>query len=213
MGVVVFALLVLSVDAVFITTHRSARTAEVAADVTQNARVAVERLTREIRESGASASEIREDVDGVIFKTARPADNPSVFCVNVRAIGGALYNAVCNYYGGPPAANISDYAPVWQRFVAYYLNGDGELVRYVGVFSPTSATAALPDRGDVPGLAEQAAVIATSVESLEITVSAPDRTVAVTLRAKGTEIVQGSEVPPQRTTLETTVLLRNTFGP
>jgi type IV pilus assembly protein PilW len=55
-AIVVFVILFLMIDGVFIAANRSTRQAETGAEVAQNARVAMERMTREIRESGAAGS-------------------------------------------------------------------------------------------------------------------------------------------------------------
>lgn len=73
-AVVIFALLVVMIDAVFATVNRTSRTVELASDVQQNARVALERLTREIRESPLQLSStypIQVGGTWVAFSSAR----------------------------------------------------------------------------------------------------------------------------------------------
>lgn len=84
----VFAMFVLMIDAVFFSANRTARKVELAADVQQNARIAVERLTRELRES--QVSQVVVDTSqglgrhGIVFKSARLVGTPTVFCLYVR---------------------------------------------------------------------------------------------------------------------------------
>lgn len=218
----VFALFILMVDAVFLSANRASKKTELAADVQQNARIAVERMTREIRESspgqiltGGSAGSM-----WVLFKSARlPADN-SVFCLYVRQ---STYNPDCFTfpggnipgppYSGPPYPSPCDsqklspcgsYSPIWQRYVGYYVaTGSGsvlELRRVTGQLDTpgTALSSSMLTGGDV---------VATFVETFDV--AASGSTITATLKASGTQVVQGSAVPTQQTQLPGLVLLRN----
>lgn len=217
-AVAIFALFILVVDAVFFGANRSSRKTELAADVQQNARVAVERLTREIRESRATQITVGGSAGAmaVVFRSARlPADN-SVFCLYVRNTSDppSIYNPDCFTFPGgnltappyatPPASPLGTYTPIWQRYIGYYVvdvGGIYELRRVVGQLDqPTSP---LPAPASLSG----GEVLAAFVESFDVALSGS--TFTVTLKAKGTEIVQGSAVPAQEVLLPGTVLIRN----
>jgi prepilin-type N-terminal cleavage/methylation domain-containing protein len=192
-GIAVFALLFLMVDSVFITAHRGARKAELGANVQQNGRIAIERLTREIRET--DKSDIRVAVDGswVAFKSARLATDGQVFCINVNDPTSPLYRAACN-----PTGNT--FAPIWQTWIVYTYNaGTDELLREVQ--SPLSADPTVPGVGDV---------VAASVQSFDARCSpAAPGMFCVNLEVLGREVVQGSQVPPEQITLTSRVEIRN----
>lgn len=211
-AVAVFAMLFLMIDGVFISANRSTRQAETGAEVAQNARVAIERLTREIRESGASGSPTPILIGGsagtmaVVFKSARPSSAPGVFCVNVTSNTEELYRSACNYYaGGPPAVGVTTYAPVWQRYVGYYLTSAGAAGYNLNrvVVNLTTPADALPAVTSLSG----GTVVATYVESFDVALSSGRFT--VNLRAAGSETASGSPVPTQRIILDDTVLIRN----
>jgi prepilin-type N-terminal cleavage/methylation domain-containing protein len=189
--VVVLAILFLIIDLVFINTHRSARKVELTADASQNARIAVERLSRELRESGAAGIQV-DGSTAVLFRTARPADASSAFCVNWRASTEVL--AVAN----PGCSSIpltGTYAPVWQRWIGYYFDsGSGEVRRVAS----TSALTFPLSGGQV---------VATSVQTFTITSSSG--TYLIRAKGRGQEVVQGSAVPPQEVLLEARVGARN----
>lgn len=150
----VFAMFVLMIDAVFFSANRTARKAELAADVQQNARIAVERLTRELREAQLSAIVIDTSLGagrhGIIFKSARLAGTPTVFCLYVReaddplemrgtssngwacfdSFPGSVNDIPQPPYSGPPYPAPCDptnltpcgsYTPIWQQYVGYYV--------------------------------------------------------------------------------------------
>lgn len=218
----VFALFILMVDAVFYGANRSSRKAELAADVQQNARIAVERLTREVRESGFdSPSEIRVGGSAghgaVVFRSSRLPANISVFCLYARSTSDPthIYNADCFTfpggnltgppYAGQPASPLGTYTPIWQRTIGYYVvdtpDGLHELRRVVTQLN--TADAALPDPTTLSG----GDVIATFVETFDVSLSGTQ--FIVTLKAKGTEMVQGRALPEQELLLPAQVLIRN----
>jgi len=191
-AVVVFAIVILVMDAVFINAHRGARKAELSAGVSQNARVAVERLIAEIRESGASQIQIDAGNAAVIFRSARPSDATSAFCMDWRASSEplALANPGCS---GVPLTGT--YAPVWQRWIAYYFDsGSGQVRRRVSDSALTFPLSA-------------GQVIATSVETFTVELSSG--TFTVTLKGMGQEVTQGSNVPAQEIMLKVSTTVHN----
>jgi prepilin-type N-terminal cleavage/methylation domain-containing protein len=189
--VVVLAVLFLIIDLVFINTHRSARKVELTADASQNARIAVERLSRELRESGAAGIQV-DGSTAVMFRTARPADASSAFCVNWRSSAEVL--AVAN----PGCSGIpltGTYAPVWQRWIGYYFDNGASEVRRV---ASTSALTFPLSGGQV---------VATSVQTF--TIISSSGTYLIRAKGRGQEVVQGSAVPPQEVLLEARVGARN----
>ncbi len=214
----VFALFVLMIDAVFFGANRSAKKTELAADVQQNTRISVERLTREIREAGA-AEILTGGTPGhaqVVFKLARLPADLSVFCLYVRNTTDPayMYNADCFTfpggnltpppYAGAPAAPLGSYAPIWQQYVGYYVvdtpDGLHELRRVTGQLDTPGTALSLT-------LLTGGQVIATLVETFDLSISGS--TVSVTLKGRGTEIVQGSAVPAQEILLPAQTLVRN----
>lgn len=219
----VFALFIIVVDAVFFSANRSARKTELAADVQQNARIAVERLTRELRESGVdvpSEININNGVAGhsaVAFKSARlPADN-TVFCLYVRTNTEPLYNADCFTFPGgdvpaplytspEPISPRGTYTLIWQRRIVYYVvdtpDGLHELRRRVDQLDTTGES--LPDPATLTSSGD---VIAAMVESFDVTLTGGE--FRVTLKVKGSQVIQGVAVPDQEVLLPGTVLIRN----
>lgn len=208
-AVVVFAVLILVIDAVFISAHRGTQKAELAADVNQNARIAIERLTTEIRESSATLVSLggTPDADGnypaVVFRSARPADASNSFCLHWASPTEplALANPGC---AGTPNGS---YAPNWQRWIGYYLEA-GSVKRI------TSRTALNPntlaDSCAVVSPPDTCQVIATSVRTFAVSPpsgSPPALTIA--LEGEGEVTVQGSSVPQQEIVLKVTTALRN----
>ena len=234
-AVAVFALFILLIDAVFRGTNVNSQKVELASDVQQNARVAAERLTREIRES--RPNQIAVDLSGtaVVFKSARLAQDQSTFCLFVRNADDPLwmrgYGTTSTeqwecfsfagvtipkppYTSGFPSPCYTDpdypcgsYTPIWQRFVGYYLDGT-ELKRYVGDLERPDEDLgmAVPDPGSPPADAV-VSVIATSVETFTVSVSGTN--VVVTLQSRGQQIVQGTAIPDQQMQLDGVVLIRN----
>ena len=113
------------------------------------------------------------------------------------------YAAPCNTANGTPCMT---YTPIWQRWIGYYVadpDGDGiyELRRVEG--NLTTPGEALPSPSTLSG----GNAVATHVESFDVAVTS-DR-VIVTLKAKGTEVVQGSNLPVQEMLLPGQVKMRN----
>lgn len=219
-GLVVFALFIVVMDALFFSANRSTRKTELAADVQQNARIAMERLTREIRESRPSEVLANSDTPGrgwMLFRSARlPADN-SVFCLYVRNTTDPsyVYNPDCFTFPGgnitpppytspEPLSPRGTYTPIWQRYIGYYVTDtpDGllELRRVTAQLNQptTTLSASMLTGGEV---------IAAFVETFDVALAGT--TFTATLKASGTEIVQGSTVPTQEVLLPGTVLIRN----
>jgi hypothetical protein len=195
-AVVVFAVLVLIIDAVFISAHRGSQKAELGAEVNQNARIAVERLTAEIRESTAGVISTGAGDTAVVFRSARSSDSSNGFCMDWRTSTEPL--AVAN--NTPPCTGVpftGTYAPVWQRWIGYYFDA-GELRR-------VTSTGAL-----VANALSGGQVIATSVETFTVVKGGgTPATVTVALKGRGVDIVQGSSVPPQEIVLNVTTVIRN----
>ena len=195
-GIAVFALLFLMVDSVFITAHRGARKAELGANVQQNGRIAIERVTREIRETHRSDIRFAADGSWVAFKSARLPGDAKIFCVNVTDTSSPLYNAAC-----APTGNT--FAPVWQAWVVYTYNAGTDEVRRE-VQSPLTANPVAPGAGDV---------VAASVRVFNARCSPGSAmlgsTFCVSLEVEGREVVQGSEVAPEQITLMSRVEIRN----
>lgn len=197
---VVIGLLLMTIDRVFTSVHVTSRKAQLAADVQQNVRSAVTRLARELRESRASMLACHPDPGcpagsaQVAFPSARPSDAASVFCIDVAASDGAesALLAACT----TPIPLTGTYTPVWQRYVGYHRNAEGELRRLVQA-APIPLPMA-PDSGQV---------VATSVVAFGIGRS--DRIVRLVLSARGREQVQGGPLPAQEMTLEDVIDLRN----
>lgn len=222
----VFTLLILILDRFFFSAISGSRKVELAADVQQNARIAVERLTREIRESTASQVAVG-GVPGamwVVFKSARLPANNSVFCLYARSTTdpAGIYHPDCfTFPGGTiPGPNYSDppyaspchpddlapcgtYTPIWQRYVGYHTVANGgvtELRRVTGQLDT-------PDAAIDSSLLTGGDTIAVHIESFDVALSGAN--FAVTVKAKGTEVSQGSQLPGQEMLLPGTVLVRN----
>lgn len=225
-AVSIFALLIVMIDSLFFTAYRHARGVELAADVQQNARIALDRLTRELREASPSQIAVGGPPGSmaVVFKAARPAFDPAVFCAYVRTRTDSLYRSGCYSWTGAPlppyttdppyappcntptGAPCGTYAPIWQRTVGYYVaastvTGLKELRRVVRDLA--SPDAPLPDPATLRG----GEAVATYIEAFDATVSAGSVAVVLTLGA--TEIVRGTALRPERIILPGTVLLRN----
>jgi prepilin-type N-terminal cleavage/methylation domain-containing protein len=131
----VLALFLLITDRVFISVNLASRTTQRAIDMQQNARVAALRLRREIRESGGAAitcypdPSCRTPSTEIVFTSARPSETASVFCLDVAAgdQGRRALESACS----TPIPVTGTYAPVWQRYIGYHLDGEGGLRRVV----------------------------------------------------------------------------------
>ncbi len=202
----VFSLMVLLIDAVFATVNRSSRAVELAADIQQNGRVAVERLTREIRESSSPTVQTGR----VAFRSARLQSDSRWFCVNAADSNDPYYNSNC-FASGQPL--LGTYQPIWQAWIWYWrdtssptrpgcADGTGDLRREVqwrvGT-NPLPATPASPTGGDV---------IATCVSNFEVTLPG-STTLKVVLDLAATAQVQGSNIPVQEMRVEGRTFIRN----
>ncbi|MDQ7820988.1 MAG: prepilin-type N-terminal cleavage/methylation domain-containing protein [Armatimonadota bacterium] len=221
----VFGLFILMIDAVFSSARTGSRKVEVAADVAQNARVAVDRITRELRETGAAQLVVDTSLGAgwhrVLFKSARLGRDQTKFCLYTRTESEELYNRYCyeDFTGTdppkpsqttgdppyPPPCDTPDgspcmrYVPIWQRYVGYYRDGS-DLKRVTGqLASPTeSLNLAWLTGGDT---------IAAMVESFDVTQAGGLLTVR--LKVAGTEVVQGRALPEQEILLPGGSLTRN----
>lgn len=211
---VVFSLMVLMVDAFFATVNRSSHTVEAAADIQQNARVAVERLSREARE--ATATDVTFSPDMVVFPTARPAaPNDNYFCIDAAGVnfasqGTSLDTATptgCKYLGDYSGT----YGPKLTAWVVYWRDsppnppapscaaGTGSLYR---AYMPQA------NKPTDPPDTSTGSKIATCVSSFTVTIDGTDRLiVTLTLQMAGT--VSGAIVPPQTLTVTSTTFMRN----
>lgn len=228
----VFALFILLIDAVFFSANRSSRKAELAADVQQNARIAAERVTRELRESNVAQVAVCNPPscpagsNAVVFKSARLHEDNSVFCLYARSTTDPVWvydtrcftftggNITPPDYGAPPygagchatkLAPCGTYTIIWQRYVGYYVvdvgGGVKELRRVVAQLDTPAA--ALPDPTTLSG----GDVIASHIESFDVAISGTN--VTVTLKAKGVQVVQGTQLPVQEVLLPAQVFFRN----
>jgi type II secretory pathway pseudopilin PulG len=224
----IFALFILLIDAVFFGANRSARKAELAADVQQNARIAAERVTRELRESNVAQVSVGGSAGSmaVVFKSARLNEDNSVFCLYARSTTDPVWvydtrcftfsggNITPPDYGAPPygagchatkLAPCGTYSVIWQRYVGYYVvdigGGVKELRRVVQQLDTPAA--ALPDPTTLSG----GEVIASHVETFDVAISGTN--VTVTLKAKGVQVVQGTQLPVQEVLLPAQVFFRN----
>ncbi|HEY6072190.1 MAG TPA: hypothetical protein VIV15_02080 [Anaerolineales bacterium] len=214
MALGIFALFIVTVDTVFSGVNRGARKAQLADDVQQNGRIAVERLTREIREASTSNILVGGSVGSmwVLFKTARLQEDNRVFCLYTRTTefpydsrcftfpGG---NLSAPPYGAAPASPSGTFAPIWQQYVGYYVTTTGgvtELRRVAGQLNTSGV-------GLASSMVTGGEVIAAQVETFDVSVGGG--TIVVTLKSRGTEVVQGTQQVPQEMLLPGTVLIRN----
>lgn len=220
----IFALLIVVIDAAFSIASRSARRVELATDVQQNGRLAIELLTREIRESGPSEVAVGGSPGSmaVVFKSARLASDATMFCLYTRTRSDPMYRSACYYWTGAPlppyeteppfaapCATVTGepcgtYAPIWQRAIGYYVADTGtgarELRRTVAVLSAPDAP--LP----APTMLRGGQAVATYVEGFDVSLSDGLFTVALLAQAAPSG---GAPVAPQALLLTSAVLLRN----
>ena len=212
----VFALLVVMIDAIFSSARTNARKTEVAADVQQNARVAADRLLRELHESNITQVLVNNGTPGasqIVFKSARLTQDNSVFCLYTRATSGMGYDSRCfTFTGGnvtpppytspEPIAPRGTYTPIWQRYVSYCVTGSAgayQLQRVVGALSQPGDALAMPACGGD--------TVATMIQSFDVSISGS--VVSVTLQAQGSEVVQGRALPVQQILLPGQSMTRN----
>jgi len=149
------------------------------------------------------------------WSTARLAEDNSIFCLYTRTASGLGYDPKCFAAPGPvvagppyaspePIAPHGTYTPIWQRYVGYFVTStpDGlyALQRVVGDLSTPDSPLSLSvlAGGDT---------VATLIQSFDVSVTGG--VVAVTLKAKGTEVVQGRTLPAQEILLPGQSLTRN----
>lgn len=218
----VFAMFVLMIDAVFSSARTNARKTEVAADVQQNARVAVDRIVRELRETNVNqvlcdvVSTCTGSNNQIVFRSARLTADNSVFCLYTRTAAGLGYDARCLTGSGsfsptlptPPSTAspcntttipCNTYTPTWQRSVGYYLSGNSLQRVYGPLTQPNAALPSLPLTGGD--------TIATMIQSFSISLSGG--AFSVTLQALGNPQVQGQAIPAQQIQLPGQAMSRN----
>jgi len=180
----IFAVVAGLVGAVLVVSDRTERRVVLAADAQQNARLALERLVRELRESSPTRvrSGGRAGAMWVLFASARPAADPSIFCVHARRLSAppeASHPDCFTFPGGDVAEPaIGTYLPVWQRYVGYFVAAAPEgpvLRRVVGALSS-------PEGPLDSALLAGGETVAEGVEALDIAVA--DRLFTVTLRLR-----------------------------
>jgi|GEM_PF-6023682 len=144
----VFAVAATLAAAVLTAASRTERRAVLAADAQQQARLALERLARELREAGADEvlTGGRPEAMWVLFKSARLAADPGVFCLHASATSAPAdaYRRDCfTFPGGDlPEPRTGTYTPIWQRYVGYFVApspGGGVLRRVAGALPAPGA--------------------------------------------------------------------------
>lgn len=162
--------------------ERTERRAALTAEAQQDARLALDRLVRELREStpGRVRSGGRAGAMWVLFASARPAADPSVFCVHARrssAPPGASLPDCFTFPGGDLAEPaVGTYAPVWQRFVGYFVAATAEgpvLRRVAGALSS-------PEVPLDPAVLAGGETVAEGVKAFDVALA--DRLFTITLR-------------------------------
>lgn len=199
----VLGMMVLMVDVFFITVNRSSKTVELAADVQQNARVAVERLSREAREAETEIADVTTPVPGmVVFPSARPVvPNDRNFCLDAPGVN-------------PPSCSASSgstYGPLRQAWIVYWFDNSGQpgqrCAAGTGILlrARVDATAGQPAPTSPPASGD---TIATCVSSFTASKEGTDRLV-VTLVLQTAGTVGGTVVPVQTVTVTSTTFMRN----
>lgn len=222
-AVAMFAVLLLVLDVTFSVASKAAHRVEHAADIQQNARLAIELLTREVRESSPAPIAVggSPGAMAIVFKSARLAADASVFCLFVPTRGDPLYRSGCFYWSGapvppytgdppyaPPCNTASGepcgtYAPIWQRAIGYYVAGPAasrELRRTVVALS--SPDAPLPDPATLRG----GQAVASYLERFDVAVSAGAVTATLSARAAA-----GGAAAPQTVLLTGVVQVRHVW--
>jgi prepilin-type N-terminal cleavage/methylation domain-containing protein len=229
----VFALFILIIDAVFSGARTNAKKIEVAADVQQNVRSAVYRITRELRETNTAQIVTGTDPSNgqgqIVFKSARLVADNTVFCLYTKVGSGLGFDARCwTAYGGtfpsaqPPVAgyagtppspcNATDvpcatYSPLWQQYVGYSAQGLAApytLYRVSGQLTPLP-NQALSTTLLCTGCGD---VIASNIQSFG-NISISGGIVSVSIQGLGRPIVQGTALPAQQIALPTQSMVRN----
>jgi len=230
----VFALFILIIDAVFSGARTNAKKIEVAADVQQNVRSAVYRITRELRETNTSQIVTGTDPSNgqgqIVFKSARLVADNTVFCLYTKVGAGLGFDARCwTSFGGtfssaqPPAGgyaagtlpspcNTTDvpcatYSPLWQQYVGYSAQGLAApytLYRVSGQLTPLP-NQALSTTLLCTGCGD---VIASNIQSFG-NISISGGIVSVSIQGLGKPIVQGTALPAQQIALPTQSMVRN----
>jgi len=190
--------------------------------VQQNARIAVYRMTRELRETDNSLICLSTNpclitgTDGngqgqIVFKSARLGAGNSIFCLYMQMNTGIGFNLGCFYStlssAQPPytctphsPCNTTDipcaaYTP-WQQYVGYYAQGLAPgpytLYRVAGQHSRRNQTLSL-------AMLTGGQVIASSIQSFGISVSGG--IVSVSIQGQGNPTVQGRALPAQQIAL------------
>ncbi len=230
----VFALFILIIDAVFSGARTNARKIEVAADVQQNVRSAVYRITRELRETDfaqiITGTDATSGQGQLVFKSARLVADNTVFCLYTKVGTGLGFDARCwtafggsfssgqpplgGYAGIPPSpCNTTDipcgtYSPLWQQYVGYSAQGTPPgpytLYRVYGQLSPMP-NQTLSTTVLCAGCGD---VIASNIQSFG-NISISGGIVSVSIQGLGNPIVQGKALPPQQIALPSQSMMRN----
>jgi prepilin-type N-terminal cleavage/methylation domain-containing protein len=233
----VFALFVLIIDGVFRSARTNSSKTQIAADVQQNARVAVDRIIRELRET--NKNQMLLGSGQIVFKSARcaaspatvctPPGNPdsSIFCLYTKTNSGLGYDPRCfssftpsipapPYSGAPPAPCIisSPAQPTDIPCTSYTPLWQ----RYVGYYLSG------PDTNGLYALQRVYGALAQPNQTLSLLVLTGGDTIAtmiqsfvvsgsnvisVTLQAQGTQVVQGQAIPAQQIQLPGQAMTRN----
>lgn len=231
----VFALFILMMDAVFSGARTNTRKTEVAADVQQNARSAVYRMTRELRETDLNLTCpalnpcLITGTDGngqsqIVFKSARLVADNTVFCLYTQNTGTG-YNAGCfqaysSMYPGavppysttlPAPCNTTDipcgsYTSFWQQYVGYYVAGPAG--GPYTLYRVAAQLTPLPKQSLSLGMLTNGQTIASSIQSFGISVASTG-VVSVSIQGQGTGTVQGKALPAQQIALPSQSMMRD----
>lgn len=206
----VFGLMVLMVDAFFSTVNRSSHTVEAFTDITQNARVALERMSRETREAEVDDVDIYSSPTMIVFPSARPeVPDDRNFCLDTSESG--VNDASC---AAPSGGYTGSYGPVRQAWVVYWYDSSGTAGTGCASGTGNLMRAYLADPGaedaapTTPPSVSDGSVIATCVSDFTAEVDGTDQLV-VTLALQSAGRVQGAVIPPQTVTLTSTTFMRN----
>ena len=229
----VFALFILMIDAVFSGARTNARKTEVAADVQQNVRSAVYRITRELRETDAAQIVTGTDSNGqgqLVFKSARLVADNTVYCLYTKVGSGLGFDARCwtsfggtfssaqpplaGYSGTPPSpCNATDvpcatYSPLWQQYIGYYVQGQPGGGPPYTLYRVYGQLTPLPNQTPVTTMLSGGDVIASNVQSFG-NIAISGGIVSVSIQGLGNPIVQGKALPAQQIALPSQSMMRN----